>query len=168
MAKLGSSNPMQIYLLRHGIAEDNAPGGRDADRALTDEGRRKLREVLALAKRDLHPGLIVTSPYLRAVQTAEIAIDAFGYREQLLRTDALIPSSDPEAVWDEIRVHQDVQQLLLVGHEPLFGRMASFLLNAPTLLIEVKKASILRIDVPEFGIKTRGVLKWMLVPKLAA
>ncbi len=158
---------MQIYLLRHGIAEENAPSGRDADRALTEEGRQKLRNVLAMAKRDVDPAVILTSPYLRAVQTAEIAVEALGHGKELLHTESLIPTSDPEAAWEEVRLHRDAAQLLLVGHEPLMGRIASFLLNAPTLLIDVKKASVIRIDVPEFGIKPRGSLKWMLVPKLA-
>jgi phosphohistidine phosphatase len=160
---------MQVYILRHGIAEEGRPGGRDADRALTNEGRKRLREVLRVAeKADVVPSLILTSPYVRAVQTAEVAIEVLGYANDLLRTEALIPSSDPESIWEEIRLHQGVMQLMLVGHEPLLSRVVSFLLDASSLMIDVKKGSIIRIDIEQFGSHPRGILKWMLVPKLAA
>ena len=160
---------MQVYILRHGIAENGRPGGNDADRALTNEGRKKLREVLRLAeKADVVPSLILTSPYVRAVQTAEVVIEVLGYANDLLRTEALIPSSDPEDVWDEIRVHQGVMQLMLVGHEPMLSRLVAFLLNANALMVDVKKGALVRIDIDGFGSQPRGVLKWMIVPKLAA
>ena len=64
--------PMQIYLLRHGIAEDASPGQADADRALTPEGIKRLREILKRARTaSVAPTVIVTSPYVRARQTAE-------------------------------------------------------------------------------------------------
>jgi phosphohistidine phosphatase len=159
---------MQVYILRHGIAEDVKPGGKDADRALTNDGRKKLREVLRAAERaDVVPGVIVTSPYLRAVQTAEVVIEVLGYANDLLRTEALIPSADPEDLWDELRVHQGVMQLMLVGHEPMLGKLVAFLLNAPSLMVDVKKGALLRIDIEQFGAQPHGVLKWMVVPKVA-
>jgi phosphohistidine phosphatase len=160
---------MQVYILRHGIAEEGRPGGKDADRALTTEGRKKLREILRLAeKADIVPSLILTSPYLRAVQTAEAVIEVLGYANDLLRTEALIPSSDPRAIWEEIRVHQGVMQLMLVGHEPLLSKVVAFLLNSPSLQIDVKKGALIRIDIETFGAQPHGLLKWMVVPKLAA
>lgn len=160
---------MQVYILRHGIAEESHKGGNDADRELTSEGRKKLREVMHMAENvDVLPSLIITSPYLRAVQTAELAMETLGYSEDLLRTDALIPSSDPESVWEEIRVHQGIAQLLLVGHEPLLSRVIAFLLNSPSLLIDLKKGAMVRVDITEFGVRPRGILKWMLVPKFAS
>jgi phosphohistidine phosphatase len=159
---------MQIYVLRHGIAEDGAPGGRDADRSLTAEGRKKLREVLRLALRaDVSPSLIITSPYLRAVQTAEVAVEVLGYDESLLKAEALVPSSSPEGVWDEIRNHKGLVQLMLVGHEPLLSRVVAYLLGAPSIQVDLKKAALVRIDIDSFGPQPRGMLKWMLVPKLA-
>lgn len=158
---------MQVYILRHGIAEDVKPGGSDADRALTNEGRKKLREVLRAAERaDVVPSVIVTSPLLRAVQTAEVVIEVLGYANDLLRSEALIPSADPEDLWEEIRVHQGVMQLMLVGHEPMLGKLAAFLLNSPSLMIDVKKGALLRIDIDHFGAQPHGVLRWMVVPKL--
>ena len=158
---------MQVYILRHGIAEDVKAGGKDADRALTNEGRKKLREVLRAAERaDVVPSVIVTSPYLRAVQTAEVVIEVLGYANDLLRTEALIPSADPEDLWEEIRVHQGVMQLMLVGHEPMLGKLVAFLLNSRSLMVDVKKGALLRVDIDQFGAQPHGVLKWMVVPKL--
>lgn len=160
---------MRLYLLRHGIADDGRPGMSDSDRELTPEGRKRLRDTLRMAARSgVSPTLIVSSPYLRATQTAQVAADELKYKADILTTDSLIPSSDPEAVWQEIRVHKNEREMVLVGHEPLFGRLAAFLLSSPNLFIDVKKGSVIRIDVDEFGPQPRGVLKWMLVAKMAA
>ncbi len=158
---------MQLYILRHGIAEDQKPGGKDADRALTAEGKKKLRDVLRVAqKAGVSPGLILSSPYVRAVETAEIAMDVLDYKDSLLRIDALIPSSGPEPVWEEIRVHKSASELMLVGHEPLLSTLAGYLLAAPSLAVDLKKGGLVRIDIDSFGAQPRGVLKWMLIPKL--
>jgi len=159
---------MQIYLLRHGIAEDGRPGQRDGERALTDEGGKKLRAVLKRAREaGVEPSLIITSPYRRAVETAEIAASVLGYKGELLRTNALEPQSTPEAVWEELRLHSEETQVLLAGHEPLFSVLAAFLLGAPPVLVDFKKGALLRVDVDSMGAQPRGVLRWFLAPKLA-
>jgi phosphohistidine phosphatase len=159
---------MQLYILRHGIAEDEKPGSKDSDRALTAEGKKKLREVMRVAQRaGVAPKLMVSSPYVRAVQTAEIAMDALGYKDTLLQTKVLVPSSDPKSVWEEVRVHSDVPELMLVGHEPLLSALTAYLLGAPSLYVDLKKGAIVRIDISTFGAEPHGVLKWLLVPKFA-
>ncbi|MBX5494178.1 MAG: phosphohistidine phosphatase SixA [Bryobacteraceae bacterium] len=159
---------MQIHILRHGIAEDAKPGSPDADRALTPEGRKKLRDVLKLARgANVRPSLILTSPYRRAVETAEIASAVLDGKAEIVGSAALQPSGDPRDVWEEIRVHKDESELLLVSHEPLTSRLTGFLLNAPNLNVDFKKGALLRLDVDEFGAVPRGVLKWMLTAKLA-
>jgi len=160
---------MEIYILRHGIAEEAKPGGRDSDRRLTAAGKDKLRTVLRLARQGgVKPELILTSPYLRAVETADIAAEEFGYKSKVLTTDALLPESEPDLVWEEIRVHRDATSVLLAGHEPLLSHLAAYLLGAPSLQVDMKKGALMRIDVEQFGPAPRGVLRWMLVPKLAA
>ncbi len=80
---------MEVYILRHGIAEKTRAGGSDAERALTQEGRQKLRQVLRLARSaEVNPSLILTSPLVRAVQTAEVAAEIFSYQHEVVRTDA--------------------------------------------------------------------------------
>lgn len=159
---------MEIYLLRHGIAEDLRAGQKDADRALTDEGKRKLRVVARRARlAGVKPTLIVTSPYRRAVETAEIVAAELKYKGQLLRTKALVPDSSPEAVWEEIRAHKQELQIILAGHEPLFSALAAYLLNAPSLVIDFKKGALMRVDIEQLSAHPRGILKWMLAAKVA-
>jgi phosphohistidine phosphatase len=159
---------MQIYLLRHGIAEPAKPGQSDSTRALVPEGRRKLQEVLKVAKAAaVKPTRIITSPYRRAVQTAEIAAAVLGYKRELLRTKALVPGGDPARVWDELRVHKDEAEVMLVGHEPLFSQLVAYLLDAPALVIDFKKGALVRIDMDQFGPRPRGILRWLLPPKVA-
>jgi phosphohistidine phosphatase len=95
---------MQVYLLRHGIAEEGRGDGADADRELTAEGRRKLRETLrVLANAEVKPSLILSSPLKRAIQTAEVARDILKTKNDILNTKALSPNSSVEQVWDESR-----------------------------------------------------------------
>ncbi len=159
---------MEIYILRHGIAEDAAPGQPDSERALTSDGRKKLRSVLrTAASAGVAPSLILTSPFKRALQTAQIAAEILEYKGELLRTKALEPSSAPKAVWDEIRVHKDEMGILLAGHEPLFSRLTAYLLGSPNLQVEFKKGAIACIELDRFPAEPHGVLRWMLTSKLA-
>lgn len=160
---------MQVYLLRHGIAEDGAAGTADAERALTQDGRRKLRQVLkAASEAGVQPALILSSPLKRAVQTAEMARKALGYKNEILRTKALVPGSTVEQVWEEIRVHRDEPSLLLVGHNPLFDHLAAYLLGRQEVQIDFKKGAILRIDLERFPAAPKGILRWYLTAKLAS
>jgi len=159
---------MELYILRHGIAEDGEAGQPDSDRALTAEGKKRLRPLLRLAKNaGVAPSLILSSPYRRAIETAELAAKILEYKGDLLRSKTLVPSGSPAAVWEEIRVHKDEAQLLLAGHEPLFSSLTAYLLASPNMQIDFKKGAIARVDLDHFGPEPRGVLKWMLLPKLA-
>ena len=160
---------MEIYILRHGIAEDAPPGQPDSERALTSDGRKKLRSVLrTAASAGVAPSLILTSPYKRALQTAQLAAEILEYKGDLLRTKALEPSSAPKTVWDEIRVHKDEDGILLAGHEPLFSRLMAYLLGSPNLQVDFKKGAIACIELDRFPAEPHGVLRWILTPKLAA
>jgi phosphohistidine phosphatase len=160
---------MELYLLRHGIAEDARAGQADSDRALTPEGRKKLKQVLRVAREaGVSPSLILTSPLKRALETAQIAAELLDYKADLLHTKALAPTSHPKTVWDEIRIHRDQSQILLAGHEPLFSSLTAYLLGCPNLEVDFKKGAIARVDIERFGAEPRGVLKWFLAPKLAS
>jgi phosphohistidine phosphatase len=160
---------MEIYILRHGVAEEPQTGQPDSERPLTADGRKKLRNVLrTAASAGVVPSLILTSPFKRALQTAQVAADILQYKSELLRTQALEPSSSPKAVWDEIRVHKDESGILLAGHEPLFSRLTAYLLGSPNLQVEFKKGAMVCIEVERFPAEPHGVLRWMLTSKLAA
>jgi phosphohistidine phosphatase len=159
---------VELYLLRHGIAEDHAPTGRDPDRRLTDEGRENLRRVLKrAAAAGVEPSLIISSPYKRALDTAEIAASELHYKGEIMRTGSLTPDSSPPSVWSEIREHRDHSSILLAGHEPLFSATVAWLLGSTHQMVDFRKAALLRIDVHSFGANPQGILQWMLTPKLA-
>ena len=158
---------MDIYILRHGIAEDAPEGQPDSERALTAEGKKKLRNVLrAAAGAGVRPSLILTSPYRRAIQSAQLAAEVLEYPGELVRTPALEPGASPGAAWDEIRTYRDEPRILLSGHEPLFSALTAHLLNCPTLHIDFKKGGLACVEVDRMGAAPNGVLKWYLVPKL--
>jgi phosphohistidine phosphatase len=154
---------MEIYLLRHAIAEDHGPSGRDADRRLTEHGRLKLRRVMKRAHAaGVSPSLILSSPYQRAVETAEIAAHELGYEGEILRTDGLIPGSSPPRVWSDLRAHRTESAILLAGHEPLFSATVAWMLGSTRAMVHFRKAGLVRIDVETLGVEPQGVLKWML------
>ena len=159
---------MQIYVLRHGIAENARPGQPDSDRALTNEGREKLRRVLKrAAAAQVNPDEILSSPLRRAVETAAVAAEALGFQGQVVKTQALTPDASPYDTWEEIRGRKEPRAILLASHEPLTSNLVAFLLGSPALQVEMKKAALVRIDCDRLGPEPRGVLKWMLTPGVA-
>src|SRR5580704_5473851 len=143
---------MELYLFRHGIAEDAPPGRPDSSRVLTAEGRERSAAVVKMARNaGVMPSLIASSPYVRAVQTAEVAAKEFGWKGELLKLPSLVPHGTPEAVWSDIRDLRDEEAVLLAGHEPLMSHLAAYLLNAPGLIVDMKKSAMVRIDLDAFG-----------------
>jgi len=159
---------MQIYILRHGIADDPKHGQPDSERALTDQGREKLRRVLRRARSaGVTPAAILSSPYRRALETAEVAAKELDFAGEVKRTRALIPEASPSELWDELRALKDEPAVLLASHEPLTGRLVAYLLGSTELEVDVKKGALIRIDCDRIGTEPRGVLKWMLTPGIA-
>ena len=160
--------PVSIYLLRHAIAEDARPGLSDPERALTDEGREKLRRVLKRARAaGVAPSLILSSPYRRALETAAMAAQALSHQGKVEETPALEPMASPHDAWDEIRRRRGEESILLASHEPLMSSMAAFLLRSPALAVDMKKAALVRIDCQNLSPEPNGVLKWMLTPAVS-
>jgi phosphohistidine phosphatase len=158
---------MELYIFRHGIAEDAGPGMADSDRALTEEGKRKTADVVRTARRaGTEPSLIISSPYKRAVETARIAMDGFRYRGELIQTQALVPHGSPEDVWNELKDYRAEPSILLAGHEPLLSHLVAHLLSSPALRIEMKKACMVRIDFSSLGNAPHGTLRWMIHPRI--
>jgi phosphohistidine phosphatase len=159
---------MQVHLLRHGTAEDIRAGGSDFERKLTAAGREEVRRAIECARPAIAPTLILSSPYARAVETAEIAAEVVGYTGNIMRTEALEPTASPHLVWQEIRSRPDESQILLAGHEPLLSQLTAYLLDCPTLHVDMRKATLVRIDIDRFAGKPCGVLKWILPPDIRA
>jgi phosphohistidine phosphatase len=159
---------MRIYILRHGISEERRASKADAGRKLTGEGKQKLIAVLERARlAKVSPSLILSSPLARALESAEIAARMLHFDAKIEQTDALLPDSTPEGLWQEIRARAAEPELLLAGHEPHLSASIAYLLGTPSLQIDLKKGALVRIDIDNPAGEPKGVLKWMLTPALA-
>jgi phosphohistidine phosphatase len=157
---------MNLYLLRHGIAEEGQAGANDANRALTAEGRRKLRQVLTAAcDAKVSLDLILSSPLKRALQTAEVARKTLKYKGDIVKTKSLEPGASVQQVWDEIRDHRDKSFLMMVGHNPLFSQLAAYLLGSPDIQVDFKKGGLMKISFEHFPPVPCGVLCWYITAK---
>lgn len=138
---------MEIWLLRHALAEDRSASGRDADRTLTEDGHKRAREVArGLAALEPSIELVLTSPFARARQTAEPSARALKLTARMRETAALEPDADPEDILAEIRAEK-VEAVLLVGHEPHMGALLGRLVaGRPGLAIPMKKAAVARLS----------------------
>src|SRR5579863_3087078 len=93
--------PMDLYILRHAIAEERNPSGRDSERRLTEEGREKMRNAAKGMKAlELEFDLILSSPYARAKETAEIVAKVFGSDEALRISPTLAADGNPKELLD--------------------------------------------------------------------
>src|SRR2546423_430514 len=124
---------MNIFLLRHGIAVEAGTGGfnKDSERTLTPKGERKLWQVAdAMAALELSFSTILTSPYVRARQTADIIVEALDAKRKLETIEDLTPGGSAKKVIDHINGLKPVpENVLLVGHEPFMSEFISLLIS---------------------------------------
>ena len=148
---------MRVTLIRHAEAGDDAP--RDESRALTARGRADARRLgRALARRGVRFTTIVTSPLVRAVQTAEIVAAATEFRGRMPATDVLVPEASAGDVVAFLAKIADEKSVALVAHEPILSAVAAALTRKgryPAL----RKAEALRIRLPD-GPEAGGSLRW--------
>ena len=156
---------MTLYLLRHAEAEDHA--ATDSARQLTPHGLAQARAVGAFCQRHhLAADLILTSPYRRAVQTAELFAAPFGQTPQ--PAPFLASGMHPADALDELSAYDRFDSLLLVGHQPDLGLLITALLG---LVSEenfpVGKASLTCLDVDRLA-AGGGNLRFFLPARLTA
>lgn len=158
---------MILHLLRHAEAEDVSSSGRDADRRLTDDGRRRTKAVAkAVAKLDPCYDAILVSPFVRARQTAEPVAEACGHRKPLVETRALSPNADPVEVLNEL-ARLKPGAALLVGHQPHLGRLFGLLVAGRSdLEVPMKKAALAAFDAGSDPSMGRAELKFYLPARL--
>ena len=151
---------MDIWLLRHAVAEEVSSTGRDADRALTADGLRRAEKVArGLAALEPTIDLVLTSPYRRARQTAEPVARALGLERSLRETRALEPGRDPREILDEVRA-EEAEGVLLVGHEPHLGALLGILAAEGRMSLPLKKAAAAWVELEDGA--GAGVLKALL------
>lgn len=155
---------MEIYLVRHGIAEEPAASLTDPQRALTPEGLEKTRRVAAAFSRRIESvDTILHSPYRRARETAEI-FHANWPRASLRSVEGITPNDPPESGWRVLAQHAPgANRLMLVAHEPHLSGLASLLLTGRSdAWIQFKKAGIAGF---QWNGRGNGELLFLLPPK---
>ena len=119
---------MKIYFLRHAEAEEKKEGMSDKDRPLTSKGVAAISNIAKDFKRSTGGfDLILTSPFLRARQTADIIGNILNNKGKISESQNLIVGAPPSALLDELKKHAPLKRLLLVGHQPHLGMCVSFL-----------------------------------------
>jgi phosphohistidine phosphatase len=157
---------LELYLIRHGIAEDRGEDWPDdSKRPLTSDGIAKLRkEARGLGVIGEGFDHIVSSPLVRTRQTADVFAEVLKNHPAISLADALAPAGTPAAVIQEITKHVRKARVALVGHEPNLGELAAQLIGARAPL-EFKKGGICRIDFDVLPPKGFGALRWFLPPR---
>jgi phosphohistidine phosphatase len=138
---------MEIWILRHAKAEEGGPATPDEERALTAGGHERMRSVAkAIARLEPKLDAILTSPLLRARQTAEPVARALSLQDDLIESDALSPDADPKEILQEIG-KRGFRRVLVVGHMPNLGKLLGYLLTGrSSTSIDIKKAALARIE----------------------
>lgn len=161
---------MVIYLLRHGeaVTLEETPSKNDADRNLTIEGKEKLYQFSrGFINIGLQCDLILTSPYKRAYETAAIISESLGSSPRLEECQFLVPGSDLQDFINHLNKRKDFGSVVVVGHEPFLGNLASLLISGKTSLhIVFKKGGICKIEISELPPKGIGELQYLLTPKI--
>ncbi len=159
---------MKIYFLRHAIAVQRGTPGYDDDslRPLTDMGERKL-QLACEGMRYLEPDwdLIVTSPYLRAKETAQIVAQHFNLMHLLREDESLIPQKSTEDLNRFLQTLLPLRSLLLVGHEPAMSRhVSNYVFGSEYGHVQMKKAGLACVEFKDAVDIGRGTLLWLLTP----
>lgn len=155
---------MRVYFFRHGLANHDHWTGPDFERPLNEQGeQRTARAAGVLSDLDLKLGLILTSPLVRARQTAEILRDNLDQVVDLEIDDRLAPGFDIESLQAILRQYAASGNLMVVGHEPDFSEVIGDLIGGADVV--VKKGSLARIDLYSRH-PARGELVWMIPPKV--
>ena len=159
---------MNLYFLRHAKAFPRSPKFKpDAKRPLTRDGEKKMRDVArGIRKLDLSFDLILTSPYLRALRTAEILAEAFDSKK-LFVSHHLAADAEPKEVINEINENfASLRNIVLVGHEPyLSGLISVLLFGGHGLEIDFKKAGLCSLTAENLRFTKCARLQWLLTPR---
>lgn len=157
---------MDLYILRH---SDASPHGTmmDADRPLTDEGIRNMtRLAKAMRKMDLYFDVILSSPYTRARETADIAGEVLECKSRIKLTPHLASGGNPTDLLKEIK--EDFPRsgsILIVGHEPYLSSLISVLISGRAdLSIRLRKAGLCKLSVNGLHSGKCATLEWLISP----
>ena len=161
---------MELFILRHGEAEQRSSQASDRIRPLTSAGKAEILEIAkALKIIGLKFDLVVTSPLKRAYDTAMIVSDIFNIGNRVQTWDELAPEGKRTEVYRKISQLKEEYTVLIVGHEPLLGEIVNDIIHnkkssACNLLL--KKGGLVRIRLLSKSNIPRGELRWLLSPRI--
>lgn len=160
---------MKLHVMRHGPAEDEARTGRDADRALTRSGKERVHRVAeTLVARGEAPAVIVSSPLVRARETAEIVAEVVGLGAGSVTLDRLLAPGGDEVALFARQLEAGLDRVLVVGHEPALSDVVLALVGTlpPT---GMEKAMVVGLELTALASGQRGRfhsrLRFVLEPK---
>jgi len=160
---------MQIYIVRHGIAIDREDPKcpPDPERYLTEEGVEKTKQVAkGVAALGITGDLFLTSPYVRAAQTAEVFANALDYAKQKIRrTDLLLPGAEPTQLFREFARDKQVSTVFLFGHAPQLDDIIATALGSKKHVTSLKKAGVAFVELKRLS-PPIGQLVWLATPKM--
>jgi phosphohistidine phosphatase len=160
---------MNLFILRHGIAMDRGTSGfdNDADRPLLPKGERRLRAAAgAMREMELSFDLILSSPFHRAKQTAEIVAEELKLKKRLQFSDALAPGGSFKNLLQQLNgLRPAPENALLVGHEPYLSRLISLLVaGGENAAVEMKKGGLCKLESDTLRAGRCAKLLWLLTP----
>ncbi|MFA5861772.1 MAG: histidine phosphatase family protein [Candidatus Thermoplasmatota archaeon] len=168
--ELEESGMFRLYFIRHTPAEAPADfEGPDAQRPLTKRGRKKLREAREGLRALIGvPDAIITSPYARSQETAEIVAKSLRFAGAVELNDHLVHGGDPHMLASILDAHTGERDLILVGHSPDLERWIAHLTTGDeaNVFLEMKKGGVCRVDVLTHAPALKGVLRWAVPPSV--
>ena len=163
----GPNTNCSLYLVRHAIAEDRGDEWPDdTKRPLTHKGIAKMRQiVLGLDRMQLGIEMVLTSPLVRAKQTADLLVEGLKPKPTLTVLPVLAPGELPARVAEALGAYAGRKSLALVGHEPALGELGAWLIGANAPIV-FKKGGACQIDVASLPPERYGQLVWLATPKM--
>jgi phosphohistidine phosphatase len=159
---------MNLYIIRHAIAVDEGTSDyeSDSERPLTNKGRKKMRQIAkSLRNLGVEFDLILSSPYVRARETAEILADVFKMKKKIVFSDNLIPMGNPELLITEVNEKYSVDSIALVGHEPHLSTLVGLLVAENAKIdVTLKKGGVCYLSADDLHHEHRATLEWLLTP----
>ncbi len=160
---------MDLYIVRHGISIDREDPKcpPDPERYLTEDGIKKARQVAkGVAALGITPDLFVSSPYVRAMQTAEIFAAALSYSKQKIRqTDSLLPGAEPSLLFRELAKDKHSSSVFCFGHAPQLDELIAAAFASKHNLTALKKSSVAGIKLKRLSPPSAEFI-WLATPKL--
>jgi phosphohistidine phosphatase len=159
---------MNLILLRHGIAVPRGTAGYpNDDRPLTPEGIKKMtRAAHGIAGFLADVDLILTSPMKRAEETARIVAAALGLEHRIVQSKYLAPGESLDQLIRFLAEQKECSSIMVVGHEPDLGYLASALIGSAKPVFDFKKGAICSIEIASLPPRVPGKILWHLPPRI--